>query len=319
LSDYHVIASGGNDYNANASDDLLTGLGTPVANRLVPDLIAYQASGTTDDLLSTRPLQAGTFAAGALSHGGGTTGAFDVFNVLTAKGSDLRGALIPDSSLVEHRASSLVNLMQSVPGTTTAVPAFGSPFALSIGSSSIHGPAQSPFASSNPMSTIVTSAPLYGVTSSASSTGLAPQWPVGSTPRLAAVSQNAQEHQTPYPAMPRWELDADADSFLLESPRSALVAESVLDNAAVSLLLSRGQGGSAPASVPGLAPPVVIGALDATGRGAQQDEGVPSATSAVGMVAIGLAAGMWARRSNILNLRKRQPGSRPSRTAGPST
>jgi subtilase family serine protease len=40
-SDYHVIASGTNGgYNAAPGYNLVTGLGTPVADRLVPDLVA---------------------------------------------------------------------------------------------------------------------------------------------------------------------------------------------------------------------------------------------------------------------------------------
>ena len=46
-SDYNVISSGNNGYSAAAGYNLVTGLGTPVANALVPDLIAYQGPGTT--------------------------------------------------------------------------------------------------------------------------------------------------------------------------------------------------------------------------------------------------------------------------------
>ena len=46
-SDYNVITSGNNGYSAGAGYNLVTGLGTPVANLLVPDLIAYQGPGTT--------------------------------------------------------------------------------------------------------------------------------------------------------------------------------------------------------------------------------------------------------------------------------
>ena len=47
-SDYHVIASGTNGgYNAAPGYNLVTGLGTPVANLLVPDMVAgnYPATG----------------------------------------------------------------------------------------------------------------------------------------------------------------------------------------------------------------------------------------------------------------------------------
>ena len=46
-SDYNVITSGNNGYAAGAGYNLVTGLGTPVANLLVPDLIAYQGPGTS--------------------------------------------------------------------------------------------------------------------------------------------------------------------------------------------------------------------------------------------------------------------------------
>ena len=45
-SDYNVITSGFNGYTANAGYNLVTGLGTPVANLLVGDLVAYQGPGT---------------------------------------------------------------------------------------------------------------------------------------------------------------------------------------------------------------------------------------------------------------------------------
>ena len=55
-SDYNVITSGSNGYTANAGYNLVTGLGTPVANLLVPDLVAYQGPGTTYAGPDRRPL-----------------------------------------------------------------------------------------------------------------------------------------------------------------------------------------------------------------------------------------------------------------------
>src|SRR5208337_4725316 len=46
-SDYNVIASGNNGYTAGSGYNLVTGLGTPVANLLVSDLVAYQGPGTS--------------------------------------------------------------------------------------------------------------------------------------------------------------------------------------------------------------------------------------------------------------------------------
>ena len=47
-SDFNAITSGSNGYSAAAGYNLVTGLGTPVANLLVPDLIAYQGTSPTN-------------------------------------------------------------------------------------------------------------------------------------------------------------------------------------------------------------------------------------------------------------------------------
>ena len=59
-SDYNAITSGSNGYTANAGYNLVTGLGTPVANLMVPDLIAYQGPGTTYAGPTVSPLQDAT-------------------------------------------------------------------------------------------------------------------------------------------------------------------------------------------------------------------------------------------------------------------
>jgi len=45
-SDFNIIQSGSNGFSAGPNYNLVTGLGTPVADRLVPELIAYQGPGT---------------------------------------------------------------------------------------------------------------------------------------------------------------------------------------------------------------------------------------------------------------------------------
>ena len=79
-SDYNVIASGTNGYFAAAGYNLVTGLGTPVANLLVPDLIAYQGSGTTYSGPGVAPLQ----SAGLVNTGTSDGGVIDVFSVFDA-------------------------------------------------------------------------------------------------------------------------------------------------------------------------------------------------------------------------------------------
>ena len=64
----------------NAGYNLVTGLGTPVANLLVPDLVAYQGPGTTYAGPTVGPLQ----DAGLVNTGTSDGGPMDVFSVFDA-------------------------------------------------------------------------------------------------------------------------------------------------------------------------------------------------------------------------------------------
>ncbi len=80
-NDYNVISTGTNGYTAGAGYNLVTGLGTPVANLVVSDLVAYQsgtfvASGPTVGALQSTNL-VNTGVAGS-----GTTNVFAVFDSL---------------------------------------------------------------------------------------------------------------------------------------------------------------------------------------------------------------------------------------------
>ena len=132
------------------------------------------------------------------------------------------------------------------------------------------------------------------------------------TSRMAVISRVLESTTRSGSGMDRRNLDADA--FVMGRPVRGLVAESVLDDAAADLLaVTRPRSGrTRERSAP---PPAgVTDAVDAMGSGLQQVEDVPSAKSAMGLMVFGLAAGLWARRSEILNARKRQPGNRPSRS-----
>ncbi len=317
-SDYNSITSGTNGYSANAGYNLVTGLGTPVANLMVPDLIAYQGPGTTYAGPTVSPLQDATLYSN-WANGGGTTNAmnaFNVFSALTATGSGFSGVQSPTASLAMGREAgvtqaptpSLVNLTPTVAATTTQSAAIGSTFGVSIGSISLHGSAQSLGSISNSTGAGMTSAPLLGVSSSSFSTGLVAHMPAWSTPGHAVSSPSALEHQAVFSGLDRPNLYY-TDAFVLARPRGELAADWVLDDMAANLLLSRGQDGAAPVSVLALPPTGVTVALDAAGL----EQNVPSAASAAGLVVFGLAAGLWARRAGTLDTRKRQSGSRPSR------
>ena len=81
-SDYNVIASGNNGYTAGAGYNLVTGLGTPVASLLVPDLVDYQGSGTTFAGPAVAPLA----NAAVVNTGSAGSGPMDVFSVFDEKG-----------------------------------------------------------------------------------------------------------------------------------------------------------------------------------------------------------------------------------------
>ncbi|MGA2255010.1 MAG: Ig-like domain repeat protein [Thermoguttaceae bacterium] len=83
-NDYHVITSGSNGYSAAAGYNLVTGLGTPVANLLVPDLIAgnFPTTGQVPPASATALVNSGTTGGNA----GGTANVMNVFTALTMSG-----------------------------------------------------------------------------------------------------------------------------------------------------------------------------------------------------------------------------------------
>ena len=90
-TDYNMIASGNNGYSAGAGYNLVTGLGTPVANQLVPDLIAYHGTGTAYSGPTVAPMQnAGLVNTGTSD--GGPMDVFSVFDSLTVTGNGLGDA-----------------------------------------------------------------------------------------------------------------------------------------------------------------------------------------------------------------------------------
>ncbi len=76
-SDYDAITSGFNGYTAGAGYNQVTGLGPPVANLLVPDLIAFEGAGTTYSGATVAPLQ----NSGFVNAGTTDSGPMDVFSV----------------------------------------------------------------------------------------------------------------------------------------------------------------------------------------------------------------------------------------------
>jgi hypothetical protein len=84
-SDYNTVTSGSNGYSAGVGYNLVTGLGTPVANLLVSDLVAYQGPGTSYNGPTVGPLQSTSLDAN-WTGSGGPTNVFSVFDSLTVTG-----------------------------------------------------------------------------------------------------------------------------------------------------------------------------------------------------------------------------------------
>ena len=82
-SDFNVIAGGNNGYDAQSGYNLVTGLGTPVASLLIPDLVAYHGPGTTYAGARVAPLQNATLSGAGSDAGGSTQDVFNVFDSLT--------------------------------------------------------------------------------------------------------------------------------------------------------------------------------------------------------------------------------------------
>ncbi|MFI5259428.1 MAG: S8 family serine peptidase, partial [Candidatus Limnocylindrales bacterium] len=151
-SDYNVIASGTNGYSANPGYNLVTGLGTPVANRLVPDLVAYQGPATTYTGAAVGPLQdANLVNTGASA--GGPINVFSVFDSLTitsngpgyprnqSVSSDLSSpAIVMPAAIVSNRAS--IALLTGAGFSSGSSPSFLSAFPDTLALSA--GPSRSP-------------------------------------------------------------------------------------------------------------------------------------------------------------------------------
>jgi Bacterial Ig-like domain (group 3)/MBG domain (YGX type)/NHL repeat len=111
-NDYNAITSGSNGYTAGAGYNLVTGLGTPVANLLVSDMVAYQTGTFVASGPTVGPLQ----NANLVDTGTGSSSPMDVFSVfdsLTAAGDGLS----------QGRGSRLagVPVVRWVPGSTGSV------------------------------------------------------------------------------------------------------------------------------------------------------------------------------------------------------
>ncbi len=90
-NDYNVISGGTNGYAVEAGYNLVTGLGTPVANLLVSDLVAYQSGTFVASSPTVGPLQSANLVNTGTA-GGGTEDVFNVFDSVIDTGNGLGSA-----------------------------------------------------------------------------------------------------------------------------------------------------------------------------------------------------------------------------------
>ncbi|MFI5455600.1 MAG: hypothetical protein ACHRXM_09125 [Isosphaerales bacterium] len=219
-SDYSSITSGNNGYTASAGYNVVTGLGTPVANVLVPDLIAYQGTGTTYTGSTVAPLQnSGLVITGSSGSGGNQV--LSVFDFLTVTGNGFGYA---QGQVLSAGLSSPVS-------ETPSLSAAGrDPAGQPIGAEVTFGPATS----LSPAGPKVTSATI-GLTITPVSTGLMSQ------PRAWSTAQpvlNAPARSERVVVLERADREHVADLAIMK-PRPAPVTDSVLNELASDAVLVR--------------------------------------------------------------------------------
>jgi subtilase family serine protease len=122
-SDFTDVTSGTNgDFTAAAGYDLVTGLGSPIANRLVADLVGY--AGTVNTPTTPVTFLAGYVPAGATDSAVSAGPAnFNVFSIMTSQGFSAgprsRGTAAP-SSFVGATQTGFAGLIGTVLGTSAA-------------------------------------------------------------------------------------------------------------------------------------------------------------------------------------------------------
>jgi hypothetical protein len=142
------------------------------------------------------------------------------------------------------------------------------------------------------------------VTSTSVSTGLGKHEAAWATAPAAVSSPVDHVNPGGSPATNREVLDR----LIASRPRTGFVADAVLDELAADLVLWPAQQGNGSVTIPvfptdGITRGAVIG--DSLPR---RDQSLPSADYAAGLAVLGLAAGLWARDTGILNARKRESG-----------
>jgi hypothetical protein len=211
-SDYNAITSGTNGFSAGAGYNLATGLGTPVADLLLPDLIAHQGPGTSYSGPTVASLQ-DTGLVNTGTSDGGPMDVFSVFDALPLAGDGLDDA---QAQVLSTEPRSPINEtlapVRAGPTTTSTLIAAGIAF----------GPA------TNLSAAALMPLPPAAVAITPVSTDLVLQQPGWSTAQPVVNPPASSEHSVVILRTDR----ANMPGSFLKSLRAGLVLDSVLDEIA---------------------------------------------------------------------------------------
>jgi MBG domain (YGX type)/Bacterial Ig-like domain (group 3) len=308
-SDYNAITTGTNGYTAGAGYNLVTGLGTPVANLLVPDLIAYQGPSTSYSGPTVAPLQ-NTGLVNTGTSDGGPMDVFSVFDALTLAGGGVGAAQ------GQVATSNLSSTLYESPAAGGAGRTGASPI-IAAGSTTL-GPA------SNLSPAVLTPLPSATVALTPIATGFMPQQPAWSTVQAVVKVPTSSEHIVVLQRTDHSNVSAPGLTRL----RANHVPESILNELASDTVLVRSQQTAETFGMPVLPWDGVITdapmAVDVAPRGAgsrpvseipadkmpmpQSDSSRQASGFAARLAVILLAAGPCGYASGIFDPRNRRDG-----------
>jgi hypothetical protein len=304
-ADYNIITSGSNGYTAHAGYNLVTGLGTPVADRFVADLVAYNGPGTTYAGAKVGALQDATLVNTGWG-GNATSNVFGVFLAFTVSSSGLAhgqgsGATSTISTPTDGTPVQDVVASHSVitPVTTTETTLH-----VASGSSWQRGPAQALGAATHAGLLGQTAQSLARATIAPVSASLAPLAAARSTAQTAWFAPLNSGDTGGSPASHRDVLDG----LFPSRPRTGLLPEAVLDELAGDAVLGLAPQGNGIVTIAVLTMDRVTRDPVPSNPLPEPDRPLPPDRRVAGLAILALAAGFWTGGSGLRDARKHQAG-----------
>ncbi len=300
-----MITSGNNGYTANAGYNLVTGLGTPVANLLVGDLVAYHGPGTTYAGPTVGALQDATLV-NTWSNGSDNASVFSVFAAITVSSGGLRHDQGPGAASTVSTPMSGTPVQEVVASHSAGTPltTFGATVEQAAGSLSQSGPVQARGWATNSSSLGQTSRSPAATTITSVFTGLFTHETAWATPQVVVSSPVTSVNSGGARATDSVELGG----LIPSRSRTGVVSEAVLDELAADSVLWPAQEGSGTITIPVLPAHAVTRNSVIGDSLLYRNHSLPPTDYAAGLAVLGLAAGFWARGAVFMDDRTRQSG-----------